>query len=49
MPVLKHGSETAILRDKETSRTWVVQMDNLKRLLNMRNRMPNALVGNCVG
>ena len=43
MPVLTHGSETMIWREKERSRIKAVQMGNLRGLLGIR-RMDKAVV-----
>ena len=42
VPVLTYGSETMIWRERERSRIKVVQMDNLKGLLDIR-RMDKVL------
>ena len=44
--VLPYGSETIIWREKERSRIWAVQMDNLRVLLGIRRRdkVPNAWI-----
>ena len=36
VPVPTHGSETMVWREKERSRNWAVQMDNLRGLLDIR-------------
>ena len=36
VPVLTYGSETLMLREKERSRIWAVEMDNLRGLLGIR-------------
>ena len=36
VPVLTYHSETMIFREKESSRIWAVQMDNLRGLLSIR-------------
>ena len=36
MPVLMYDSETMIWKEKERSRIWDVQMDNLRGLLGIR-------------
>ena len=44
--VLTYGSETMIWREKERSRIWAVQMDNLRGLLGIRrmDEVPNARI-----
>ena len=44
VPILTYGSETMIWREKERSRIWDVQMDNLRCLLGIRrmDKVPNA-------
>ena len=51
MPLLIYGSETMSWKEKEISRVWVVQMDNLKRLLGIRrmDRVPNARIKELCG
>ena len=46
VPVPTYGSETMIWREKERSRIWAVQMDNLRSLLGIRrmNKVPNARI-----
>ena len=45
-PVPRYGSETMIWREKERSRIWDVQMDNLRGLLGIRkmDKVPNAWI-----
>ena len=33
VPVVMYGSETMLSKEKERSRVWAVQMDNLRGLL----------------
>ena len=46
MPVLTYGSETMLLKEKETSRIRAVQMDNLRGLFGIRrmDSVPNARI-----
>ena len=46
LSVLLHGNEKMLWREKEKSRIKVVQIDNLRGLLNIRSidRVPNARV-----
>ena len=46
VPVLTHGSETMIWREKEIYRIRVVQMGNLRGLLDIRRigKVPNARI-----
>ena len=45
VPVLTYGSETMLWKDKERSRTRVLQMYNLRSLIGNKgmDRVPNAL------
>ena len=44
LPVLKYGTKTMIWREKERSKIWSVQMDNLRGLLGIRrmDKVPSA-------
>ena len=44
--VLPYGSVTMIWREKERSKIWAVQIDNLRGLLNIRimDKVPNAWI-----
>ena len=44
VPVFMYGSAKMLWKEKERSRIWAVQMDNLKGLLGIRriDRVPNA-------
>ena len=49
--VLTYGSETMIGREKERSRIWAVQMDNLRGLLGIRrmDKVPNKRIRRLCG
>ena len=50
-PVRTYGSETMIWREKERSRIWALQMENLRGLLGIRrmNKVPNARIRQLCG
>ena len=50
-PVPRYGSETMIWREKERSRIWDVQMDNLRGLLGIRkmDKVSNARIRQLCG
>ena len=50
-PVLMHGSETMLRKEKERSRIRAVQVDNLKGLLGIgrMDRVPNARIRELCG
>ena len=45
VPILTYGSETMIWREKERSRIWDVQMDNLRCLLGIRRMIKSRMHG----
>ena len=51
MPVLTYGSETMVWREKDRSRIWAVQMDDLRGLLGIRrmDKVPNARIRQLCG
>ena len=51
VPVLTYGSETMIWREKERSRTKIVQMDNFRSPLGVRriDKVPNARIRQLYG
>ena len=51
MPVLTYGSETMIWREKERSRIFSLQMDNLRGLLGIMimDKVPNARIRQLCG
>ena len=51
VPVLAYGSETIIWREKERSRIWGVQMNNLRGLLGIRrlDKVPDARIRQLCG
>ena len=51
MSVLTYGNETMIWKEKERSRIWAVQMDNLRGLLGIRrmDTVPNAQIRQLYG